>query len=200
MSNIKNVVFDLGSVILRKNAASTLIKIVSDQNDYQELLRFFDYTLELDLGTKTLKERFEDCHFNKDLYKYKDNIITYYKLRDYNEDLLNLISTLKQHNYHVYVLSDNNSDVANYYPQDPTFSNVDGWVFSCDFGTIKKDGILFDLFVNKYNLKPEECYFIDDKEENIKACEEHGLIGYQFNEKDDINKLLNDMKDKGINI
>jgi len=50
------------------------------------------------------------------------------------------------------------------------------------------------------NLKPEECYFIDDNEINIKVVEEHGIKGYIYSINDSIEKIYSDMRSNGISI
>ena len=61
-------------------------------------------------------------------------------------------------------------------------------------------GNLFDIFINKFNLKPEECFFIDNNAINIKVAKRHGIKGSTFTTNDSIDKLYNDMRNNNINI
>ena len=95
---------------------------------------------------------------------------------------------------------DNNKECFKYYKRNKLFKNIDGWILSCDYNTLKKYRILFDILINKFSLNPYECYFIDDKMSNIVEAAKHGIKGYIFSEKNDISQLYNDMRNNKINI
>jgi FMN phosphatase YigB (HAD superfamily) len=38
--------------------------------------------------------------------------------------------------------------------------------------------------VDRYDLKPEEKLFIDDRKSNVEAAESEGICGYHFNARD----------------
>lgn len=199
--NIKNIIFDLGGVILKNKPISVLENINVNNSEYNELKKFFDNWEELDLGKETLNDKFIKCNFSNDIEKmYKEILIHYYKYRELNEELISIIKKLKKNNYNVYILSDNNSECYEYYKKNDLFKDIDGWVLSCEYNTKKKDGILFDILINKFSLNPYECYFIDDRESNIDEAKKHGIRGYLFNEKNDIIKLYDDMRNNHINI
>lgn len=200
MITIKNIIFDLGSVILKGKSVSVLEKLNIDDKTHNILKKFFIDCQNLDLGKESLEEKYIKCNFPKEYDKYKDSLIHYYQHRDINMELINCIHRLKENDYNIYVLSDNNKESFNYYKNNSNFKDVDGWVASYEYSTIKKDGLLFDILMNKFNLDAQECYFIDDKIENINEAERHGIKGYIFDEKDDINNLYQDMKKNGIKI
>ncbi len=62
---IKNIVFDLGGVILKEKPISVLDNRV-DIVTYNELKRFFDGITELDTGNISLEELFNKCNFKKE--------------------------------------------------------------------------------------------------------------------------------------
>ena len=43
---------------------------------------------------------------------------------------------------------------------------------------VKPDREIYDLILNRYHLKPEECLFIDDLEPNVKAAQAVGINTY----------------------
>lgn len=99
---IKNIVFDLGNVIL-KGKSSTCISNICENKEEQEILKAFfnSNTQELDLGYITIKDYYEQCNIQKNIKeKYKNKLIEYYKYRSYNEDILELINKLKE-NYNI---------------------------------------------------------------------------------------------------
>lgn len=198
---MKNIIFDLGSVILKDKPISILKKFNLNETEYNELSRFFDDWSNLDYGYQTLEDKLNQCNYSDEiLNKYKKILLNYYEYRDINLELVELIKKLKQNNYNIFVLSDNNKQTYEYYLNNELFSNIDGWVLSCEYNTIKKDGKLFEIIIDKYNLNPKECYFIDDRKINIEIANKYGIKGFIFNEKDDINNLYEDMKNNGINI
>ena len=109
-----------------------------------------------------------------------------------------MINKLKKNNYNVYVFTDNNNDFFEYFKNNELFNNIDGYLFSCEYGTLKRDGILFEELIHKFNLDTNECYFIDDKDINIELGSKYGFKGFVF--KENIDELYLDMRNNNINI
>ena len=194
---MKNIVFDLGGVVLKDSASSVLTDVAPEI--FEQLKIFFCDWDEMDLGMERLIDKYNKCNFPAEIdLLYKEKMIHYYLYREINMDLIKLMGLLKEKNYGVYVLSDNNYDASLYYQSSDLFKNVDGWVMSCDYHTLKKDGILFDIFIDKYKLDPNECYFIDDKKGNIEEAKKHNIYGFVFN--GDLDLLYKDMRNNYIDI
>jgi putative hydrolase of the HAD superfamily len=192
---MKNVVFDLGGVIIKVTPLSIFKKLNIAEDEYKVLKAYFDNRRKLDIGEQSLEEKFDECNFPLELVnKYREVLIKYYELRDFNTDVLDLIKKLKADGFKVYILSDNNLDAAKYYRNHPLLSNIDGMMFSAEKKTLKREGILFDMFSKEFELVPEECYFIDDLLTNVEVANEHGFKGIVFDEKGDINKLYESLR------
>ena len=69
---------------------------------------------------------------------------------------------------------------------------------SCDYHSLKRDGLLFDILLDKYNLDPSECYFIDDRIVNVNEAKKHNIKGFVFD--NDVDLLYEDMRNNGIDI
>ncbi len=175
---IKNIIVDIGGVLAVGRSISSLDELNLDIDTYNEFSVFFENVEKLDLGEQTLLEKYNECHFKND--KYKEYLLEYYKHRQFDMDLIKVMNILKGLGYKIYVLSDNNREVYNYLKNLDLFSFVDEWVMSCEYHEIKEDGGLFDALISKYNVKPEECFYIDDKEENINISRNLGMKGYVF--------------------
>ena len=199
-SVIKNIIFDLGGVILMDKPVSVLKNMDVDKKDYAELLRFFEDWKRLDLGEQTLEEKFDECNFSDDIVcKYRDILVKYYEYRDINMGLIDLINKLKHNNYNVYVLSDNNLGTAEFCSNNhPLFDGIDGWVISCNYHELKWDGKLFQILLNKYQLIPEESYFVDDNPSNMEIAYKYNMKWYIFDENEDISSLYDDMRKNWI--
>ena len=90
---IKNIIFDLGGVLLMDKPISSLNKICNNKNDYEILKIFFNDWKSLDLGTESLEDKYYKCNFSKEIdNKYKYILIHYYEYRDMNMKLIKLIN------------------------------------------------------------------------------------------------------------
>ena len=197
--NKKTIIFDLGGVVLVDTPYTVLDKLNLNDFEYKELSKFFDNTNLLDIGKMSLEDKLNECNYSSDiLEKYKEILLNYFKIRDLNENILEIIRKLKNNNYKVFILSDNNKEASDYYTNLDLFSNIDGFVFSYEYNTIKKDGDLFDIFIDKYKLDPNDCILIDDSKENIDVAKEHGINGILFDENENIEKLYNELKEDNI--
>jgi len=57
------------------------------------------------------------------------------------------------------------------------FSIFDDIIISANIGMMKPDTQIYSYFLNKHNLQPKSCVFIDDQQHNIKAAESLGING-----------------------
>ena len=55
--------------------------------------------------------------------------------------------------------------------QYPIFQLLEGQVISSEEKIIKPDRAIYERICQKYNLKPEECLFADDRMENVEAAQ-----------------------------
>ncbi len=191
---IKNIVFDLGSVLLKGNTKDVLNYIEITDDEYKELSTFFKYDEKLDLGLVSLDDKLSSSDIPNYLKKkYHNYLINYYEYRKIDFDLVRLLNYLNSKNYRIYVISDNNFECARYYERNLLFKNIKGWVFSCDYQSLKKDGKLFNILLNQYNLFADECYFIDDNKVNIDVAKSIGFktFLYEDNYKELIKDLIN---------
>ena len=54
-------------------------------------------------------------------------------------------------------------------------------IVSADIKAVKPDKAFFDYVLKTYDLKADECFFIDDLAQNVKGAYECGIDGYQYN-------------------
>ncbi len=75
---------------------------------------------------------------------------------------------------------------------------MDGGIFSCDVKLIKPDKAIFSLILDKYDLKAEECLFIDDMEINCLAAGSLGINYFVFQDYyKDREKIMKILKNEG---
>lgn len=179
---IKNVVFDVGNVILKGRPCNILNNLDLDSDMKKEIQeKFFCNWDELDLGLVTLNDFFNRCEFSFYITdELKDKLINYYKYREFNEDVLNLIHDLKINGYNVYLLSNIYCDVTTYLKSLDFYKDIDGDCFSCFYHIMKPNKEIYKILLDKYNLVASECLFIDDKQNNIDAANDLGFITRKF--------------------
>lgn len=101
-------------------------------------------------------------------------------------EALELVKECDNSGYHQYILSnfekeafelfssnEKNRELFSYIPRE----NI---VISGDCGMIKPYKCIYEYFLEKYNLNPEECLLIDDRPENIKAARLYGMYAIRL--------------------
>ena len=90
-------------------------------------------------------------------------------------------------NYSMKVAGEN-ADAMDFLPY------MDGGIMSCDYHLIKPDPAFYQILIDRYDLDPEKCVFLDDLEENLAAARDLGihtiLVRDHEQAADDLRKLL----------
>ena len=200
---IKNIIFDLGNVILKDNPSIVLENSKElDKNCLIIKKKFFDNWNELDLGNETLEEHLNNCELDFPIDKsLRETLLNYYKYRPFNNEVIELMNNLKNNKYNIFILSNNNKEAYEYLIKLPIFKSVDGWIVSCDYHIIKPNKEIYIKLFETFNIKPEECFFIDDKDENINVAKTLGMKGFTLDIKNQgIDKLIENLKENNITL
>ena len=187
----------MNDVLLKGHAYSVLNSLNISSSDYKIIKKeYFSDFKDLDLGNMTLIEKLNSSNIPNNLKeKYKDYLLNYYKYREYNKELLYLIKELKNNNYNIYILSDNNKEAISYYKSLDLFKNIDGWVVSYEYKTMKEDKIIFKILLEKYKLNSKECLYIDDRIINVDIAKSLGIKAFKYSFlNDNVNDLINNIK------
>ena len=146
----------------------------------------------------TLKEYFNNCDLPLMLKrKYEKVLCHYFEFRIFDRDVVSLIDKLKENKYNIYILSNNNKETYEFLLNQKILNSIDGWCISCEYKNCKPDKIIYNILLDKYHLKANECYYVDDSEENIISGREIGFNGVVFKH---VESLLLDMKKNNIDI
>lgn len=200
---IKNIVFDLGNVLLKDSPSIVLENInVSDEIRKNIESKFFNNWHNINLGKETMKEHFKNCKFDFNIDEsVQEVLVNYYKYRPFNDEIIELMNKLKQNKYKIFILSNNNKETYEYLKNQPMFQCVDGWIISCDFHMVKPNKEIYIKLFEVFNIKPEECFFIDDRKENIETAKTLKMSGFTLDFKNQgIDKLIKELKQKHINV
>lgn len=186
MNTIKNIIFDIGNVILNFNLEDILRHFTCDDHEKNFIVdtiinspEWLQYAL-IDTGyisredaISILEDRTNHKHdelIEKFLYGYtKYSII--------NENVIALMKKLKNNGYQIYLLSNINKHTHDSIRSSELFSLVDGYVFSYLEHKVKPYESIYLELLSRYQLVPNECLFIDDKKENVITANSLGILG-----------------------
>lgn len=183
---IKNIILDVGNVLV-----DYCWKSYIDSLGFSEEIskRVADATVlnedweEYDRGVLTDEEvlnRFiaNDPSIEKELRIFANNLSGIIKEFPYTRQW---ITDLKAQGFKVYILSNFGSKCMRDCADEMQFVPlVDGAVFSYRVKVVKPDDAIYQKLFKCYDLKPEECLFFDDREDNIQAAMENGMHGVVF--------------------
>ncbi len=92
-----------------------------------------------------------------------------------------LARQLKAKGYRLILFSNTNSIHAPYCLSSyPDFSLFDGAVFSHEIGSIKPDPAFYKSAIKLYDLIPEQTFYIDDLEANIREGQNFGFTSFIY--------------------
>ena len=188
--NIKNIIFDLGGVIididsnqiinhLKKNGF-TKFELLETPEVKRTLKQFECGIISSDTFGKTLTKQFD---LKVSAQKFDE--IWNSMILDIPQRRIDLVKKLKSH-YHVYLMSNSNEIHYDLFIRDLQLrfgyrefdSLFDKSFFSFDTHLSKPNPDFFTLVLDRYNMKPEETLFIDDTPENILVAQQLGMLTY----------------------
>ena len=198
MKKIKNVIFDLGGVLIDWNSEYMYKKIIPDENERKEFLETIctmSWNEEQD-GGRSIKEA-NDLLLS--LYPHKsDYILAFYQrweemLNGPIEGTVEVLKLLKSNNKHrIYALTNWSAET---FPRALELFDFlhwfDGRIVSGEEKTRKPFREIYDLILTRFGLDAAETVFIDDNLRNIKAAEECGIQCIHFQSPD---LLINELK------
>ena len=201
---VKNIIFDLGNVIIRGSSIETLMHFTDDENKAKDLIQYIFKTEEwklLDLGNITKEEAI--TQMQKKAPKQYEILIkeVMNKRCEYlvlNKDTIEIAKKLKQKGYHIYVLSNMATYTYEYFKEIDFFKLCDGIIISAYEHLVKPNEKIFRTLLDRYDLKPEECLFIDDDDtgKSFEIANRLGVLGRKVkpNDSQDILALLEEYK------
>ncbi len=189
---IKNIVFDLGNVLIsfkpdeffyKNGYDEPAVKVLID-----EIFRSREWLM-LDNGDITTKEAIEGISAKSSLKT--EVIASVFNLRTkimfplaYNTKML---PELKKHGFKLYYLSNFPDDIFDeVFNKYDFFRYFDGGIISARVNASKPDTRIFRILIDKYSLSANESLFIDDSEINVKAAESIGMKGLHIKKSGDL--------------
>lgn len=193
---MNNIIFDYGNVLVQWHPEKIFAEYFGDQARAWWFLRHVadnDWRQRIDAG-----ESYDGCvdelqHRHPD---YSEAIALY---RDKWAEMLTgempgmreLIGELKAAGRQLYGLTNWSMETFPQARQRFTILQlIDRYVVSGQEHLVKPDPRLFQVLLDRYSLKAEECIFIDDNPDNVAAANNMGIHGILFTGADNLRKQL----------
>ena len=204
---VKNIIFDLGNVIINYNQQAIIDRFAKTDDEKEYLMENNFKAPEwrkIDLGEIDNSEavkRINERHNNKFKELTEKFWHNWYKEQKINEDIVGIAKILKDKGYNIYVLSNMANETYNYFKNIDFFKLCNGIIISAQEHIKKPDERIFKILLERYNLKAEQCLFIDDDDTNrsYETANRLGILGRRVIP-NDYNDIKTELEEFGVMI
>lgn len=182
----KNVIFDLGNVLLEFDPDDYLKNLGYDGIKKDKLKKAIFKTkewLQLDRGTISRADAVSIWQQkNPDLKEDIQKIMKdWEQMLTVKDESVEVLKKLAAQNYNLYILSNFHTEAFAYVRKKYKFFDYfNGRVISADVNLIKPEPEIYQHLLTKFNLKADETLFIDDSRANVEAAEAEGIKSIHF--------------------
>lgn len=185
---IKNIVFDMGKVLLNYDADRVCRQYMTDEAERKEVSMAVFASQEwllLDMGVIPEEEALRRMQSRLDTeHKKEMAALCLEHWHEYNmwpvEGMREVVESLKKRGYGIYLCSNASLRLLSCYSVIPGIEYFDGILFSAEVKCVKPQKEMYLHLFERFALKPEECFFIDDLTYNIEGARACGMDGYCF--------------------
>lgn len=194
---IKNIVFDMGNVLVEFDPFSCLGEYGADEEQGRQIVKHLfggDEWKGLDRGTITDEEALKSvlAKAPKSLHQAITDVLRHWdKNVPLIEEMEVLVKELKEKGYSIYLLSNASKRFHQYKDRITALTYFDGLMISADYLLLKPEIEIYHKLCEIFSLKEEECFFIDDLQPNIEGARKAGMRAFQF--LGDITKLREEL-------
>ena len=200
---IKNIIFDLGGVILDIDERVIYKELVKMGVDLSQLIHSKDFETimsRFDMGiitAPTFRHRMKTLIGQPKMTDQKFDAIWNSMLLDIPRERIEAIEQVKKH-YKIFLMSNTNEIHYDLYVRDLQlrfgYKEFDELFHKSYFSFAehleKPDPCFFELILDHEGLLPEETLFIDDTEANIKAAQALGIRTYHISREELVRNLF----------
>lgn len=201
---IRNILFDMGNVLIHFDRRIFLDRLDISEADKQLLLREVFLSVEwVQMDRGTLREETAEPLMCQRLPEYLHGAV-HSLVSLWDEPILpiagmaELVEELKHNGYGIYLLSNASLRQHVYWHKIPGWQFFDGTVISADEKVMKPHPDYYRIALERFGLKPEECFFIDDAPANIEGALYCGIPGTVFHQ--DASLLRDQLRTAGVNV
>lgn len=198
---IKNIIFDFGGVLLDWNPRYLYKSYFNNDEEMEHFLADIcngEWNIRQDAGrpfaeaVKELQAKFPE--YAEAIQMYDDDWEKMLKCE--LPGSIDLLKELKSMGYGIYGLTNWSAEKIGYaFANYSFFSLFDGIVVSGVEKVVKPDRKIYEILLERYSLKPGECVFIDDNQDNVDMAKVLGINAISFdnigNVKEHLETLLN---------
>ena len=198
---IKNIIFDFGGVLLDWNPRYLYKSYFNNDEEMEHFLADIcngEWNIRQDAGrpfaeaVKELQSKFPE--YAEAIQMYDDDWEKMLKCE--LPESIDLLKELKSMGYGIYGLTNWSAEKIGYaFANYSFFSLFAGIVVSGVEKVVKPDRKIYEILLERYSLKPGECVFIDDNQDNVDMAKVLGINAIRFdnigNVKEHLETLLN---------
>lgn len=195
----KQIIFDLGGVLFHWNPKAVFKILLEQDPHFPENIHEMTLSkiwLDFDAGLANLDETIETLAktYNKEHVQKFINL-SLDKL-DPIEHGVKLLEMVQKKGHSTFILSNISEEFLNrLLPKHLFLNSFTGAVFSYEVKIIKPHEKIYQALLEKYNLDPRECIFIDDSPANIQKAKDLGIDGILCQ---DHWKVEQELKDRNV--
>lgn len=186
MQRIRNIVFDMGNVLLDFDPERVVERFCADEAERALILRELFQAPEwlmADRGLIRDRERYALIRPRLDPAHWEAlrNCCYHWEFcMDPLPGARRFVEDCRRAGWRTYILSNASDLFFTYFNNFSPLSDFDGAVISFQEKLLKPDREIYLRLLRRYGLVPEECFFIDDREENVAAARALGMEGHVF--------------------
>ena len=203
MTQIKNIVFDFGGVLVDWNPRYLYDKYFGDKEKSQWFLDnicLYSWNLQMD-GGKPFAEGVAELQ--REHPEWSEAIGIYHTrwiemMGGEVAGTADVLRRLKAAGYKVYGMTNWSAEtfpmIRDTYP---VFEEFDGIVVSGEEHLLKPDAAIYRCLLERYKLRAEESLFIDDNKDNVEAAKGVGMHAVRFTSAEE---LVEQLRESGVEI
>ena len=200
---IKNVVFDMGQVLITWSPERLIARQGYTGEDAELLKREVFSCAEwqsLDRGLPSIETCLEGIYrrIPERLWPVTEHFARAWWVEELwpVAGMAEVVREVKGLGYGVYLLSNASSFLHEYFHRIPGSECFDGKIVSADHKLLKPEKEIYRILFDTYALEPSECFFIDDNPANVEAAYQLGMPGTVFFQ--DIRRLRKELNAVGV--
>ena len=186
---LRNIVFDMGGVLLEYEPMKACLHFAPTREDAEAVNNALFHSPEWE-------QKIDACLISEaDMLELAQSRLPTPELRElcarifknYHEYTLTpiegmeeLVRWLHAQGFRIFLLSNVGASFARYGHRLPGRELFDGLVLSGEEHILKPSAEIFERLCERFDLKPEECLFVDDREVNVASAQKLGMQGFVF--------------------